>query len=106
MSGYCHFNEGDGNKSFTIDVFGQTICIFQNPASRDLGHGAVVWDASVVFAKYMEQNSKEFDVKKLKAKRVLELGKIRICIEHIHLYLAGVPARLTLCNCEQDLDAD
>jgi hypothetical protein len=56
-------------------VFGQTISIFQNPASRDLGHGAVVWDASVVFAKYMEQNSKEYDVKKLKAKRVLELGK-------------------------------
>ena len=50
--------------------------ILQNPDSRILGHGAVVWDAAVVFAKYMEHNlsQKEFSTTKLKSQTVIELG--------------------------------
>ncbi len=75
MSGnYCHFNEGNHNAYFDIQVFGYDLRLRQNPASHDLGHGAVVWDASVVFAKYMEYNAKDFDIQKLTNKTVLELG--------------------------------
>lgn len=74
-SGYCHFNENENNTTFTIDLFGiDDICLIQNPGSRTLGHGAVVWDAAAVFVKYMEKHSKEFDNKKLVNSTVLELG--------------------------------
>lgn len=70
--GYCHFNEGSENIFFQIDVFGVQFSLKQEPGSRVLGHGAVVWDSSVVFAKYMEHNPKLFvDVE---GKKVLELG--------------------------------
>lgn len=72
--GYCHFNEGGGNKSFTINLFGSDLVIQQDPGSTDLGHGAVVWDASVVLAKYMEKNAKDYDHSKLASKTVVELG--------------------------------
>jgi predicted nicotinamide N-methyase len=72
--GYCHFNENDENRSFSIKLFDQELVIEQDPGSRDLGHGAVVWDAAVVFSKYMEKNYKDYDVQKLGGKTVLELG--------------------------------
>mmetsp|Transcript_13173 Transcript_13173/g.19799 ORF Transcript_13173/g.19799 Transcript_13173/m.19799 type:complete len:275 (-) Transcript_13173:16-840(-) len=76
IGGYCHFNEGGAGKGryFSINVFGYDLMILQDPESRILGHGAVVWDAAVVFVKYMEKNSKDFDPVKLSQKRVLELG--------------------------------
>ena len=72
--GYCHFNEDGNNRSFTINLFDMDLNIEQDPGSRDLGHGAVVWDAAVVLSKYMEKNYKDFDVKSLAKKSVLELG--------------------------------
>ena len=72
--GYCHFNDNEENTGFSINLFGQDLVIEQDPGSRDLGHGAVVWDASVVLVKYMEKNYKEYDVQKLSGKTVLELG--------------------------------
>ena len=77
-SGYCHFNDGGTGKNryFKISLFGHDLMILQNPDSRILGHGAVVWDAAVVFAKYMEHNlsQKEFSTTKLKSQTVIELG--------------------------------
>ena len=73
-SGYCHFNEGNHNGTFTIELFGNLLRLNQNPSAHNLGHGTVVWDASVVFAKYMENNAKEFDPSKLTGKTLLELG--------------------------------
>ena len=72
--GYCHFNEDGSNTSFSISLFGVDLIINQNPASRSLGHGAVVWDAAVIFAKYMETAPKEFNSSKLQGRKVLELG--------------------------------
>ena len=76
MSGnYCHFNDGkrtDG--TFTIQLFNKEIRLIQNPSSRAVGHGAVVWDASVIFSKYVENNPRDFDFSKLSGKTVLELG--------------------------------
>lgn len=71
---YCHFNDGKNDETFSIQLFGKDIRLKQNPSSRAVGHGAVVWDASVIFAKYMENNPSEFDWAKLHGKTVLELG--------------------------------
>ena len=56
-AGYCHMNENGSNNTFTIHVFGTEITIDQKPDATNLGHGAVVWDAAVVFCKYLEHNS-------------------------------------------------
>ena len=74
MSGYCHFNESSSSRKFSISLFGNDLYLRQNPEAGVLGHGAVVWDASVIFAKYIEHNPKEFDPSKLSKKTVLELG--------------------------------
>lgn len=71
---YCHFNQGNTNTTFTINVFDHELTIYQNPGNQSLGHGAVVWDAAVVFAKYMEHNPKDFQASKLADQTVLELG--------------------------------
>lgn len=72
--GYCHFNNDENNRSFRINLFEFDWEIEQDPGSRDLGHGAVVWDAAVVLAKYMEKNFKDYDTKTLAKRKVLELG--------------------------------
>jgi hypothetical protein len=72
--GYCHFNNDGKNTSFRINLFDMDLDIEQDPDSRDLGHGAVVWDAAVVLAKYMEKNYKDYDTKTLSKRTVLELG--------------------------------
>lgn len=72
--GYCHFNDDGNNRSFRINLFGTALDIEQDPGSRDLGHGAVVWDAAVVLSKFMEKNYKDYDTKTLAKKTVLELG--------------------------------
>lgn len=72
--GYCHFNENGSNTSFSISLFGIDLTINQNPASRSLGHGAVVWDAAVILAKYMEITPKDFNTSKLQGRKILELG--------------------------------
>lgn len=74
VDGYCHFNEDGSNTTFDINVFGLDLSLVQNPASRTLGHGAVVWDASVVLAMYMQQNPSLFTPALLREKTVLELG--------------------------------
>lgn len=71
---YCHFNEGKNDSTFHLSLFGFDLNLRQSPSSQDIGHGAVVWDASVVYAKYMEQNSKDFEPSKLTGKTILELG--------------------------------
>ena len=94
--GYCHFNEGDAGSSFNIELFGETLNIYQTPSDVSLGHGAVVWDAAVVFSKYMEFNSKDYDAKKLGGKRVLELGS--------GTALAGEQATWFVCSLDCLLD--
>ncbi|XP_031286241.1 protein-lysine methyltransferase METTL21D isoform X1 [Pistacia vera] len=58
----------------TLEVLGHQLHFSQNPNSRHLG--TTVWDASVVFAKFLEKNCRKgrFCPSKLKGKRVLELG--------------------------------
>lgn len=75
QEGYAaHFNSTDSD-IFTIDVFGETINLKQAPNNTAIGHGAVVWEAAVCFAKYMEFGSdKNLTHSKLRGKRVLELG--------------------------------
>ena len=72
--GYCHFNEDGSNKTFSISLFGHDLDIEQDPSSQLLGHGAVVWDAAVIFSKYMEHDPKQFSAEKLHGKSVIELG--------------------------------
>ena len=64
----------DSDNQFTINLFGFDICLQQNPSSKLLGHGAVVWDAAVVFVKYIENNPSLFTRSALLDKSVLELG--------------------------------
>ena len=73
-TGYCHFNEDGSNKTFSISLFGHDLDIEQDPSSQMLGHGAVVWDAAVIFSKYMEHDPKQFSAEKLHGKSVIELG--------------------------------
>lgn len=73
-SGYCHFNKDGSASTFSISLFGHDIDIEQEPANTVLGHGAVVWDSAVIFAKYMEFDPKQFTVDKLQGKKVIELG--------------------------------
>ncbi|KAL2924834.1 Protein-lysine methyltransferase METTL21D [Bienertia sinuspersici] len=58
----------------TIDLMGHQLQFSQDPNSKHLG--TTVWDASMVFAKYLERNSRKgkFCPSKLKRKRVIELG--------------------------------
>ncbi|XP_010689122.2 uncharacterized protein LOC104902890 isoform X2 [Beta vulgaris subsp. vulgaris] len=58
----------------TIDLLGHQLQFSQDPNSNHLG--TTVWDASMVFAKYLERNSRKgrFCLSKLKGKRVIELG--------------------------------
>jgi hypothetical protein len=73
-SDYCHFNESGGNTTFQISLFDHELTIYQSPGTQALGHGAVVWDASVVFAMYMMHNPRDFQPSKLAGRSVLELG--------------------------------
>lgn len=74
-SGYCHFNDNGKASSFTISLGQHQVTLRQEPANRVLGHGAVVWDAAVIFLKYLEMSSmKELESVKLAGKSVLELG--------------------------------
>jgi len=73
-NGYCHFNDKKINGQFHISLFGQELSIQQMPDDRLLGHGAVVWDSSAIFVKYMECNPRDYDSSKLAGKTVLELG--------------------------------
>ena len=68
--------EGDGtDDSFSLTVFGRSITVRQMPSDRLIGHGAVVWEAAVVFAKYMEYGTnKDLSLSALQGKNVLELG--------------------------------
>lgn len=72
--GYCHFNDDGSNKIFSISLFGHELDIEQDPSSRLLGHGAVVWDAAVIFTKYMEHDPKQFSAGKFHGRSVIELG--------------------------------
>ncbi|KAK0603104.1 hypothetical protein LWI29_001486 [Acer saccharum] len=58
----------------TLEVLGHPLHFSQDPNSKHLG--TTVWDASVVFAKYLEKNCRRgrFCPSKLKGKRVIELG--------------------------------
>ena len=77
--GYRHFNDSN-DTSFAISLFDLSLDLIQLPnASTELalGHGAVVWEAAVIFCKYLEygQAIKELSsMDKLAGKRVLELG--------------------------------
>ena len=73
-SGYCHFNDNGSNKTFSINLFGHDLDIEQDPSSQLIGHGAVVWDAAVIFCKYMEHDPKQFSADKLHGKSLIELG--------------------------------
>lgn len=72
--GFCHFNEDSSSTEFRISLFGHALALLQSPVLSELGHGACVWDASVVFAKYMERNPGDFGLARLKDATVLELG--------------------------------
>eukprot|EP01041_Mallomonas_annulata_P004893 gene4893-9760_t len=73
-SGYCHFNDNENANIFRINVFGYELYLKQDPGARNLGHGAVVWDAAVVLAKYMEHDPRKFSIEQLRDKKVIELG--------------------------------
>ena len=71
--GYCHFNANGSDLTFSIELFGITLVLDQKPDSK-IGHGAVVWDASVVFSKYVEKNPSIFSRSSFENKSVIELG--------------------------------
>ena len=59
--------------TFTTTVFGYELTFDQRPADVSLGHGAVVWEAAVIFLKWTEL-SNEFSADKMRGRSVLELG--------------------------------
>ncbi|XP_050206209.1 UPF0665 family protein C23C4.06c isoform X2 [Mercurialis annua] len=58
----------------SLELLGHQLQFSQDPNSKHLG--TTVWDASMVFAKFLEKNSRKgkFCRSKLKGKRVIELG--------------------------------
>ncbi|XP_020088596.1 protein N-lysine methyltransferase METTL21A-like isoform X2 [Ananas comosus] len=62
------------SSAVTLEVLGHRLHIAQDPNSKHLG--TTVWDASMVFVKYLEKNCRKgrFSPSKLKGKRVIELG--------------------------------
>ncbi len=74
--GYQCMNAGGGDETvFSIEVNGTKLELGMDPQNTDIGHGAVVWEASVIFSKYLERGSdKSLSLSKLKGKKVLELG--------------------------------
>ncbi|XP_040992388.1 protein N-lysine methyltransferase METTL21A [Juglans microcarpa x Juglans regia] len=60
--------------SMNLEVLGHELQFYQDPNSKHLG--TTVWDASLVFVKFLEKNCRKgrFCPSKLKGKRVLELG--------------------------------
>ncbi len=73
-SGYCHFNETGSEEVFSISLFDIELSFHQLPNSRHIGHGAVVWDAAVIFAKYIEHSPRDYSIEKVAGKRLIELG--------------------------------
>lgn len=71
-TGYCHFNEDGASVRFSISLFGIDLEIHQDPDSRTLGHGAVVWDSAVIFCKYLEHTPTACS--NWHGKKVIELG--------------------------------
>ena len=74
--GYRIFNEGDGSDTqFAVEFDGHVLELEQVPSDQTIGHGAVVWEAAVIFSKYMQlNNSKVLSHSSLVGKTVLELG--------------------------------
>lgn len=60
--------------AISLDLLGHRLHISQDPNSKHLG--TTVWDASMVFVKFLEKNSRKgrFCPSKLKGKKVIELG--------------------------------
>ncbi|XP_015688928.1 protein N-lysine methyltransferase METTL21A [Oryza brachyantha] len=60
--------------AISLELLGHRLHISQDPNSKHLG--TTVWDASMVFVKFLEKNSRKgrFCPSKLKGKRVIELG--------------------------------
>ncbi|XP_075634074.1 uncharacterized protein LOC142606640 isoform X1 [Castanea sativa] len=60
--------------SMPLEVLGHELQFLQDPNSKHLG--TTVWDASLVFVKFLEKNCRKgrFCPSKLKGKRVIELG--------------------------------
>ncbi|XP_062082189.1 uncharacterized protein LOC133788651 isoform X2 [Humulus lupulus] len=60
--------------SMSLEVMGHELQFSQDPNSKHLG--TTVWDASLVFVKFLEKNCRrgKFSPSKLKGKRVVELG--------------------------------
>ncbi|KAG6466574.1 protein N-lysine methyltransferase METTL21A-like isoform X1 [Zingiber officinale] len=74
----------------TLEVLGHRLHLSQDPNSKHLG--TTVWDASMVFVKFLEKNCRKgrFCPSKLKGKRVIELGA--------GCGLAGLGMALLGCN--------
>ncbi|XP_026439890.1 protein N-lysine methyltransferase METTL21A-like isoform X2 [Papaver somniferum] len=60
--------------AISLEIFGHQLQFSQDPNSKHLG--TTVWDASMVFVKFLERNCRKgkFCPAKLKGKRVIELG--------------------------------
>ncbi|KAJ8751393.1 hypothetical protein K2173_016593 [Erythroxylum novogranatense] len=60
--------------AITVEVLGHQLQFSQDPNSKHLG--TTVWDASIVFIKFLEKNCRKgrFCPSKLKGKRAIELG--------------------------------
>ena len=91
--GFCHFNEGADAVEFSLELFGHPITIAQRPVLSSLGHGACVWDASIIFAKYVEV-SRDFAASAVRGRSVLELGS-GCGLAGISLMLRGAAVTLT-----------
>ena len=72
--GFCHFNENGNNRTYSIPFFDHLVMIQQDPNAIELGHGSVVWDASIIFCKFIEYNANDYSLAKLSNKTVIELG--------------------------------
>ncbi|XP_077221772.1 S-adenosyl-L-methionine-dependent methyltransferases superfamily protein [Tasmannia lanceolata] len=62
------------SSAVALEVLGHQLQFCQDPNSKHLG--TTVWDASMVFVKFLERNCRKgrFSIAKLKGKRVIELG--------------------------------
>lgn len=92
-TGYSHYNN-PSETTFTVSLFGHELSFLQEPSNTSIGHGSVVWEAAVIFAKYVEL-SRDFSISKIQGMKVLELGA-GTCLAGTSLMLLG--AKLTFTD--------
>ncbi|KAK9803541.1 hypothetical protein WJX73_006406 [Symbiochloris irregularis] len=94
--------------SVEVEVFGVDLRLQQDPSTHNLG--TTVWDSSIVFAKYLQQNARKGCLSRaaVKGKNAVELGSgmglagISLALMGCDVVLTDIASVLPLLRCNAD----